>query len=325
MYNNLLDVKGLKIGQIEDIDGLTGCTVVICEEGAVCGVDVRGGGPGTRETDLLNPINMIQKVHAVVLSGGSAFGLESTCGVSRYLEEHNIGFDVGVAKVPIVVGAVLFDLAIGNPKARPDIDMGYRACELASDTVLNQGNFGAGCGATVGKIRGIEYAMKGGIGSHSIKLPNGLVVSALVAVNAFGDVYENGKVIAGTMDDEKKNILNSYELMKNGFNKGGFSIDNTTIGIVATNAKLDKAQCKKVSQMSHNGYAKAIFPIHTPHDGDTLFTISTGEIEADITLLGSLATEAVEKSIINAIKKADSIGKITSYKDIVANQELLTM
>ena len=325
MYNNLLDVKGLKIGQIEDIDGLTGCTVVICEEGAVCGVDVRGGGPGTRETDLLNPINMIQKVHAVVLSGGSAFGLESTCGVSRYLEEHNIGFDVGVANVPIVVGAVLFDLAIGNPKARPDIDMGYRACELASDTVLNQGNFGAGCGATVGKIRGIEYAMKGGIGSHSIKLPNGLVVSALVAVNAFGDVYENGKVIAGTMDDEKKNILNSYELMKNGFNKGGFSIDNTTIGIVATNAKLDKAQCKKVSQMSHNGYAKAIFPIHTPHDGDTIFTISTGEIEADITLLGSLATEAVEKSIINAIKKADSIGKITSYKDIVANQELLTM
>ena len=325
MYNNLLDVKGLKVGQIEDIDGLTGCTVVICEEGAVCGVDVRGGGPGTRETDLLNPINMIQKVHAVVLSGGSAFGLESTCGVSRYLEEHNIGFDVGVANVPIVVGAVLFDLAIGNPKARPDIDMGYRACELASDTVLNQGNFGAGCGATVGKIRGIEYAMKGGIGSHSIKLPNGLVVSALVAVNAFGDVYENGKVIAGTMDDEKKNILNSYELMKNGFNKGVFSIDNTTIGIVATNAKLDKAQCKKVSQMSHNGYAKAIFPIHTPHDGDTIFTISTGEIEADITLLGSLATEAVEKSIINAIKKADSIGKITSYKDIVANQELLTM
>ena len=325
MYNNLLDVKGLKIGQIEDIDGLTGCTVVICEEGAVCGVDVRGGGPGTRETDLLNPINMIQKVHAVVLSGGSAFGLESTCGVSRYLEEHNIGFDVGVAKVPIVVGAVLFDLAIGNPKARPDIDMGYRACELASDTVLNQGNFGAGCGATVGKIRGIEYAMKGGIGSHSIKLPNGLVVSALVAVNAFGDVYENGKVIAGTMDDEKKNILNSYELMKNGFNKGGFSIDNTTIGIVATNAKLDKAQCKKVSQMSHNGYAKAIFPIHTPHDGDTIFTISTGEIEADITLLGSLATEAVEKSIINAIKKADSIGKITSYKDKGSNQQLLTM
>ena len=189
MYNNILDVKGLKVGQVEDRNGLTGCTVVICEEGAVCGVDVRGGGPGTRETDLLNPINMIQKVHAVVLSGGSAFGLESTCGVSKYLEENNIGFDVGVTKVPIVVGAVLFDLGVGNPKSRPNIEMGYRACQVASDTKLNQGNFGAGCGATVGKIKGIEYAMKGGIGSHSIKLPNGLVVSALVAVNAFGDVY----------------------------------------------------------------------------------------------------------------------------------------
>ncbi len=161
MYNNILDVKGLKVGQVEDRNGLTGCTVVICEEGAVCGVDVRGGGPGTRETDLLNPINMIQKVHAVVLSGGSAFGLESTCGVSKYLEENNIGFDVGVAKVPIVVGAVLFDLGVGNPKSRPNIEMGYRACQVASDTKLNQGNFGAGCGATVGKIKGIEYAMKG--------------------------------------------------------------------------------------------------------------------------------------------------------------------
>ena len=302
MYNNILDVKGLKVGQVEDRNGLTGCTVVICEEGAVCGVDVRGGGPGTRETDLLNPINMIQKVHAVVLSGGSAFGLESTCGVSKYLEENNIGFDVGVAKVPIVVGAVLFDLGVGNPKSRPNIEMGYRACQVAS-----------------------EYAMKGGIGSHSIKLPNGLVVSALVAVNAFGDVYENGKVIAGVMDDEKKNVLNSYELMKNGVNKGGFSIDNTTIGIVATNAKLDKAGCKKVSQMAHNGYAKAIFPIHTPHDGDTIFTMATGEVETDITLLGSLATEVVEKSIINAIKNAESIGEIRSYKDIARTQELLTM
>ncbi len=160
MYNNILDVKGLKVGQVQDEDGLTGCTVVICEEGAVCGVDVRGSAPGTRETDLLDPINMIQKVHAVVLSGGSAFGLESTCGVSQYLEERNIGFDVGVAKVPIVVGAVLFDLAAGDPKCRPDKKMGYKACEMASDTVLKQGNYGAGCGATVGKIKGPEYAMK---------------------------------------------------------------------------------------------------------------------------------------------------------------------
>ena len=316
MYNNILDVKGLKVGQIQDEDGLTGCTVVICEEGAVCGVDVRGSAPGTRETDLLDPINMIQKVHAVVLSGGSAFGLESTCGVSQYLEEKNIGLDVGVAKVPIVVGAVLFDLAVGNPKCRPNKKMGYKACEVASDTVLKQGNFGAGCGATVGKIKGPEYAMKGGIGSYSIKLENGLVVSALIAVNAFGDVYEDGNVIAGVLDDTKTRVLNSYELMKQGINKGGFSIDNTTIGIVATNAKLDKAGCKKISQMAHDGYAKAIFPIHTPHDGDTIFTMATGEIETDITLLGSIAAEVVEKSIINAIKNASDVKNILSYKNI---------
>ncbi|MEG1312156.1 MAG: P1 family peptidase [Peptostreptococcaceae bacterium] len=316
MYNNILDVKGLKVGQVEDIEGLTGCTVVICEKGATCGVDVRGGGPGTRETDLLDPINMIQEVHAVVLSGGSAFGLESTCGVSKYLEEQNIGFDVGVAKVPIVTGAVLFDLAVGNSKSRPNIDMGYKACKIASDSELKQGNYGAGCGATVGKIKGATYAMKGGIGSYSIKLPNGLVISALVAVNAFGDVYENGKVIAGVLDNTKSKTLNTYDIMKNGFTKGGFNIDNTTIGIVATNANLDKAKCKKVSQMAQNGYARTIFPIHTPHDGDTIFTIATGEIETDITLLGSLATEVVEKSIINAIKNAETVGNILSYKDI---------
>ncbi len=316
MYNNILDIKGLKVGQVEDENGLTGCTVVICEKGAVCGVDVRGAAPGTRETDLLDPVNLIQKVHAVVLSGGSAFGLESTCGVSEYLEERNIGFDVGVAKVPIVVGAVLFDLAIGDPKCRPDKKMGYKACEMASDVVLNQGNYGAGCGATVGKIKGPEYAMKGGIGSYSIKLENGLVVSALIAVNAFGDVYENGEVIAGVLNDSKTRVLNSYELMKQGISKGGFSIDNTTIGIVATNAKLDKAGCKKISQMAHDGYAKAIFPIHTSHDGDTIFTMATGEIETDITLLGSLAVEVVEKSIINAIKNASGVKNILSYKDM---------
>ena len=311
MYNNILDVKGLKVGQVEDEKALTGCTVVICENGATCGVDVRGSAPGTRETDLLDPINSVQKVHAVVLSGGSAFGLESTCGVSKYLEEKNIGFDVGVCKVPIVTGAVLFDLAVGDYKVRPDKEMGYKACLNASKTELKQGNYGAGCGATVGKV-------KGGIGSYSIKLDNGIVVSALIAVNAFGDVYEDGQVIAGVLNDDKNELLNTYEMMKQGVMKGGFSIDNTTIGVVATNAKLTKAQCKKISQMSHDGYAKAIFPIHTPHDGDTIFTMSTGEVEveADLTLLGSLATEVVEKSIINAIKNAKSIQNIVSYKEL---------
>ena len=318
MYNNILDVKGLKVGQIEDVDALTGCTVVICEEGATCGVDVRGSAPGTRETDLLDPINSVQKVHAVVLSGGSAFGLESTCGVSKYLEEKNIGFDVGVCKVPIVTGAVLFDLGVGNYKVRPDKEMGYKACLNASETELKQGNYGAGCGATVGKIKGLNYVTKGGIGSCSIKLDNGIVVSALIAVNAFGDIYEDGKVIAGVLNDDKTKLLNTYEIMKSGFVKGGFKIDNTTIGIVATNAKLTKAQCKKISQMAHDGYAKSIFPIHTPHDGDAIFTMSTGkmQVDSDITLLGSLAAEVVEKSIINAIKNAENIKNIISYNEL---------
>lgn len=318
MYNNILDVKGLKVGQIEDVDALTGCTVVICEEGATCGVDVRGSAPGTRETDLLDPINSVQKVHAVVLSGGSAFGLESTCGVSKYLEEKNIGFDVGVCKVPIVTGAVLFDLGVGDYKVRPDKEMGYKACLNASETELKQGNYGAGCGATVGKIKGLNYVTKGGIGSCSIKLDNGIVVSALIAVNAFGDIYDDGKVIAGVLNDDKTKLLNTYEIMKSGFVKGGFKIDNTTIGIVATNAKLTKAQCKKISQMAHDGYAKSIFPIHTPHDGDAIFTMSTGKIQvdSDITLLGSLAAEVVEKSIINAIKNAKNIKNIISYNEL---------
>lgn len=318
MLNNILDIKGIKVGQAENRDALTGCTVVICEKGATCGVDVRGAAPGTRETDLLDPINTVQQVNAVVLSGGSAFGLESTCGVSDYLEENNIGFDSGVCKVPIVAGAVLFDLGVGDYKIRPDKKMGYQACLNASETVLKQGNYGAGCGATVGKIKGAEYITKSGIGSYSIKLDNGIIVSALVAVNAFGDVYEDGKIIAGVLNDDKNAFSNSYELMKQGVSKGGFNIDNTTIGIIATNAKLDKAQCKKISQMAHDGYAKAIFPIHTPHDGDTIFTMATGEIETsnDITLIGSVAVEVMEKSIINAVKNAKSIKGIPSYQEL---------
>lgn len=316
MFNNILDVKGIKVGQVEDKEGLTGCTVIICEDGGVCGVDVRGSAPGTRETDLLDPINMVQKVHAIVLSGGSAFGLESTCGVSRYLEEKGIGFDVGVAKVPIVTGAVLFDLGVGDPKCRPNIEMGYKACQIANNIELKQGNYGAGCGATVGKIRGSEFCTKGGIGSYSIKLDNRLVVSAIIAVNAFGDVYENGQVIAGVLNDDKTDFLNTYDLMKKGVNKGSFNIDNTTIGAVVTNAKLSKAECKKISQMAHNGFAKSIFPIHTPHDGDTIFTLATGEVEADITLLGSIASEVVEKSVISAIKNASKTNNILSYNEI---------
>jgi len=316
MYSNILDIDGIKIGQVEDLNGVTGCTVIICEKGACCGVDVRGSAPGTRETDLLDPINMVDKVHSIVLSGGSAFGLESTCGVMKYLEENNIGFDVGVTKVPIVVGAVLFDLHIGDYTIRPDFNMGYRACELASSTDLNQGNYGAGCGATIGKFKGIDYATKGGIGSYSIKLDNGLVVSAIVAANPFGDVYEGDNIIAGCLDDDKKNFVNTVELMKAGVNSKDFSMQNTTIGAVVTNAKFNKAECAKLAQMSHNGYAKAISPIHTMYDGDTIFAMATGEIEADLNLVGTLAAQVVQQSIINAVKNANSIKNIPSFKDL---------
>lgn len=318
MYKkNVLDVKGIKVGQVENKEALTGCTVVICEEGATCGVDVRGSAPGTRETDLLSPVNLVDKVHAVVLAGGSAFGLESTCGVARYLEENNIGYDVGITRVPIVVGAVLFDLHIGDYRVRPDLEMGYEACKRSSDEILNQGNYGAGCGAIVGKLRGIKHCMKGGIGSYSIKLENGLVVSALIAVNAYGDVYENGNIIAGALDDNK-NFINTYEAMKKGVKTNSIAqMQNTTIGVVVTNAKLNKNECTKIAQISHNGYARAIHPVHTTFDGDTVFTLATGEIECDINLVGSLAVEVVEKSIANAIKNSDSVFDIPSYKEIV--------
>lgn len=316
MFNNILDVKGIKVGQSQNEEKMTGCTVILCDDGATCGVDVRGSAPGTRETDLLDPVNMMQKVHAVVLSGGSSFGLEASCGVSNYLEENSIGFDVGVTKVPIVVGAVLFDLAVGDYKFRPDKKMGYEACKNATDKELKQGNYGAGCGATVGKLKGPEYSMKGGIGSHSIKLENGLVVSAIVAVNALGDVFEDGNIIAGTLEEDKKSFANGYELMKKMNTVEGFNIDNTTIGAVVTNADLTKSDCKKVAQMAHDGYARSIFPIHTQHDGDAIFTMATGEVKSDVTLVGSLAVEVVEKSIVNAIKNAKQLGGIISHSEL---------
>lgn len=316
MKKNILDITGIFVGQAENINGLTGCSVILCEKPMVCGVDVRGGAPGTRETDLLDPINSVEKVNAVVLAGGSAFGLESTCGVVKFLEEKGIGVDTGICKVPIVVGAVLFDLGIGDYRCRPDIEMGYKASTIANNKILKQGNFGAGCGATVGKIKGMNYAMKSGIGSYSIKLENGLIVSALIAVNAFGDIYEKGEIIAGTLNDSKTNFENTYELMKKNINNSNFNITNTTIGVVATNAKLNKAGCKKISQMAHDGLAKTIFPIHTTYDGDTIFTLSSGEIDADISLIGSLATEVVEKSVINAIKHSEAIENFPSYKTI---------
>lgn len=314
--NDIFKIKGLKIGQAEYEKGMTGTTVFIFEEGAVAGVDVRGAAPGTRETDLLKPENLVKEVHAIVLSGGSAFGLDSMTGVSRYLEEKKIGFDVGVAYVPIVTGAILFDLGIGDPKVRPDAALGYEAAKKANNKVFLEGNHGAGKGATVGKIRGTEYSMKSGIGTYTISFEDGLVVSAVVAVNAWGDVIEGSEVVAGTLEDDKKTFAGGTDVLLQGRGAKGFEGRNTTIGVIVTNAVVDKAEAGKIAQMAHDGYGRAINPVHTMYDGDTIFAAGTGEVEADVNLVGIAAAEAMERAIRRAVRETEGAGGYPSLKDI---------
>lgn len=318
MYQGYItDVNGIKVGHSQSEEGMTGCTAVICEKGATGGVDVRGSAPGTRETDLLKPDKLVDRVHAIVLSGGSAFGLEAASGVMRYLEEENIGFDVGVTKVPIVASAVIFDLNIGDYRIRPDLKMGYDAAKNASAEERRQGNVGCGLGATVGKILGPDHAMKSGLGSATVKAGE-LVVSAIVSVNSFGDIfdYETGRQIAGAYDYEKKEMLNTYTIMKKEGKSLGFPLRNTTIGVVATNAILSKAEANKAASMAQNGFARSINPVHTMLDGDTIFTMATNEIKGDLNLIGTMAGEAMSRAINNAITNAKSCHGLISYSDI---------
>lgn len=306
MKHNLLDVKGIKVGHAENTQGKTGVTVIIAENGAVCGVDVRGAAPGTRETDLLNPINSMEKVNAVVLSGGSAFGLEASCGVMQYLEEKGIGFDVGVTKVPIIPAAVLYDLENGDVFCRPNQEMGRKACENASNEILLEGDVGAGCGATVGKLRGTLGWCNSGIGSWAETTENGITVAAIIAVNAFGDILEKGTIIAGTKD-ENGNFLDTAKGIIQNASTLSFSGKNTTIGVIATNVKLTKAQATKVAGMAHDGLARCISPVHTTMDGDTLFCLSTEEVElptAPVDLVGIMAAKVTEEAVLRAIKTA---------------------
>lgn len=313
------EIDGIKVGHCQDFEGATGCSVVLCEEGASGGVAVRGGAPGTRETDLLNPMEMVELIHGVVLSGGSAFGLDAAGGVMEYLEEKDIGFDVGVTKVPIVCQAVLFDLIIGSHKVRPNKNMGYEACKNSeSNNSDSQGNVGAGTGATVGKVLGPSNAMKGGLGTCTFQVGD-LQVGAMVAVNALGDIINplNGEVIAGVLSDNKSSFLNTEEVMLKQYNVNTNRFNgNTTIGIIATNAKLTKAQANKVSSMSHNGFARTIRPAHTMFDGDTIFTMATNKVTADINVVGFLATRAMEQAVINAITNAEELHGFISYKNL---------
>ena len=327
-HTAITDVPGVLIGQVEDPDAITGCTVVLCMDGAVAGVDQRGGAPGTRETDLLAPMHLVQKVHAVLLTGGSAFGLDAATGVMRYLEEQGVGFDVRVAKVPIVPAAVLFDLDIGSADVRPDAEMGYAACLNASGDPPREGNAGAGMGAIVGKILGMATAMKSGIGTASINLGGGLVVGAIVAVNAFGDVIDprTGSILAGARPAKlgpaqvggEGPYADTLEVMKSMIGKTVLrfaSRGNTVIGVVATNAALSKEDANKVAQMAHDGLARTVRPAHTMLDGDTMFAISTGGKKADVNLVGAYAAEAVASAIVRAVTAAESIADIPALRD----------
>jgi len=320
----LTEVHGIKVGQITLSERPTGCTVILVDgEGVAGGVSQRGGAPGTRETDLLNPLNMVDRVNAVVLSGGSAYGLEAATGTMRWLEEHDMGWRVGASGVvPIVPSAILMDLGFGGmPKIRPTADCGYKAAEAASYAPVVEGNVGAGAGATVGKMGG--GAMKGGLGSAAITLPNGLVVAAIVAVNAVGDIIDpqTGLVVAGVRTEDGKGLADVRKLLRSG-NLGRRTApragENTTIGLIATNARLTKTEINRVATMADDGFARAINPSHTTGDGDTVFGLATGKWDgqANVSVIGALAAEAMAEAIVRAVSKAETLAGVPSAKEL---------
>jgi L-aminopeptidase/D-esterase-like protein len=328
MKNAITDIPGIEVGQAQDLEALTGVTVVMCRKGATGGVDVRGSAPGTRETDLLDPLNLVEKVHAVVLAGGSAFGLDAAGGVMKYLEEQKIGFDTGAGRVPIVPAAILFDLNLGRGDIRPGPEMGYHAAASASSAEVTEGNVGAGTGASVGKMFGLKSAMKSGLGTASMEIGNGVIVGAVVAVNSFGDVVDpkTGEIVAGARSTEigplhfgsKGYFANTLELMKTFAGRTILSFatkTNTVIGVVATNANLTKPETNKMAAMAHDGLARVIRPAHTMLDGDTIFALATGEKKLDVTTVGAFAAEVVARACLRAVRAAGSAGGLPGLKD----------
>jgi len=321
---SIVDVGGIRVGHYTDTRRPTGCTVVIFENGAVAGVDVRGAAPGTRETDLLNPLNTVQKVNAIMLAGGSAFGLDAASGVMRYLEEQKMGYHVGPSIVPIVPAAILFDLGVGDPKIRPDAESGFAACTAASNTAPREGNVGAGAGATVGKMFGMASAMKSGLGTASIIVADsGLVVAAMVAVNAIGDVRdrETGHILAGARAQDEGFLDSMSQILQGATLPGHHVIQpgaHTTIGIVVTNATATKSEATKIAQMAHDGLARTINPVHTAADGDTIFAAATGtsSVRADVTTLGALGAEAMARAVNRAVRSATSLPGLPAHRDL---------
>ncbi len=330
-FNAITDIPGIEVGQAQDDDALTGCTVILCRKGAVGGVDVRGSAPGTRETDLLDPVNLVEKVHAVVLAGGAAFGLEAASGVMKYLAEQKIGFRLGNAHVPIVPAAILFDLGLGKTNRHPDLEMGYAAASAAAHEPVQEGNAGAGLGATVGKIFGKAGAMKAGLGTASLDLGGGLVVGAIVAINAFGDVVDpsSGQILAGARPAKigplqlggKGSFANTMDVMKTTAGRTILDVatrSNTVIAVVAANARLTKAETTKMAQMAQDGIGRCIRPAHTMLDGDTVFALATGQKKADVSLVGAYAAEALALAIVRGVKAAKPAGGLPALGEITA-------
>lgn len=327
----ITDVPGIKVGHSSDFKALTGCTVILCEEGAIGGVDIRGTATGTRQIDALTHTHLVEKIHAILLAGGSAFGLDAAGGVMAYLEKRGKGFDVGKTKVPIIPTAVIFDFGIGDFRVRPDHKMGYQAC-LNTSKKAEEGSVGVGTGATVGKLFGIERAMKGGVGTWSISGPKGLMVGALVVVNAFGDVLDpdSNQILAGARKSKRSyQFANSSKWIKRGVTRKQFGVPtpsdisafNTTLSVIATNGNLSKKEVHQVAQIAHLGLAKMISPLHTTFDGDLLFTLSYGKKKADVNTIGLLGEAALMVAVKRAITKADGLGVIPAYKDIYGNEK----
>ena len=318
----LTAVRGLRVGHGTNEAGCTGCTIILCPEGTVGGVDVRGSAAGTREFDALAPAHLVPHIHAVLLAGGSAFGLDAAGGVMQYLEENGIGFDVQVTRVPIVPTAILFDLRLGSASARPDASMAYAACQTATTGPFPEGSVGVGTGATVGKLFGIGQAMKSGVGSVALSLPGGLTVAALVAVNAFGDVRDpaTGVLLAGARErPDGRALVDMAAAMRRGVQPRGYRAENTTLAVVATNARLTKLQVTKVAQMAHHGMVRAIAPVHTTLDGDLVIGLATGEMEADVNAVGLAAGDMVAQAIVRAVKTATSLGGLPAWRDLEGN------
>ena len=326
MNNAISDVPGFRVGHAQNIKGATGCTVVLCPPGTVGGVDVRGSAAGTRQIDSLQPFHFVDEVHAVLLSGGSAFGLDASGGVMQFLEEKSIGYLTSAGRVPIVPTAIIYDLGLGEGKVRPDKALGYQACLNADSGRVMEGSVGAGTGASVGKLYRIQYATKGGIGTTSLISPSGVIVGALVVVNAFGDIVDprNRRVLAGARDPQNPDrLIDSTAMLKKGASMPGWDagFQNTTLGVIATNVRLSKRETIKIAQMAQSGLARTISPVHSTVDGDLIFALSAGEEKEDVNTVGLMAEEAIATAVIRAVQKAEGLGFLPAYKDLHRGSE----